>query len=547
MRRFLVIQLGRLGDAIQTTPLLAALREKHPDTEVEILVFNCSVAALQGMGSVRIRPLREACLPGSLPEIHAQIESDRAEGRESGRALREVFRQLALPAYDALFNCSYSPLAAWIAQRVASKIRVGPTITGDGEVLFHHPAHIYLRARTHFRNENWFNLVDLWRCTAGEAQPPRKGMRPYIATAKELPFDLPSGRRVALNPGSSESHRRWPACQFASLADRLSQRGFRSILVGAPADAAVCAEVQARCSAPVTNVCGQTSVAQMALLLSQTQLLVSNDTGAVHIAAGAGCPVLGLFGSSAYFAETSPWSEGNAILQAPLDRHGVSLDTELVVIAALHALGLADEAQLSRELTAQGVLGWKTYFLPSSADEVGGLAYRPLHSGGHCAQTRFTQILRHLIAGSFREERRRSPQSGGSFRGGERHNTPRVKATRAVDAVPLLRAVDPFLSSLEHMTASAARCCKLSRQPSPAKALEISGRVQKLNALLEQIKTAAEETPAVKPIVHFLDWQCRMLPPQNPFETFRAHEREYRRAAGLLSEAASRMEAEGSV
>lgn len=537
MPKFLIIQLGRLGDAIQTTPLIETLQRKHTDSETDILVFDGSAPALEGMRSVCIRTLREASLPGRLNEIHAQIESDRTERRETGRDLCEVFRQLALPAYDAIFNCSYSPLGAWISQRATSKIRVGPTITSDGEVLFRHPAHVYLRARTHFRNQNWFNLVDLWRCTAGQPEAPTERARPSVATTKELPFALPPSPRVALNPGSSESHRRWPAEQFAALADRLRERGFHPILVGAPTDSPVCREVQARCAERVANVCGQTSVAQMALLLSQTRLLVSNDTGAVHIASGVGCPVLGLFGASAYFTETAPWSEGNVILQGPLGQNGVSLDTELVMAAALVGLGVADETQLSGALSAGGALGWQTYFLPPDADQMGGLAYRPLHCEGKNVETRFTRILRHVIAGSLcRGPRKSRPNVSGHRRAGllrPRRSAP----SRTLDAVPLLSAVRPFLISLEHMASSAARCAMLSRQPSPAKAHEISTRVQELNAMLEQMKALAEDVPAVKPVVHFLDWQCRMFPPQNPRETFCAHELEYARAARLLSQA----------
>jgi hypothetical protein len=197
---------------------------------------------------------------------------------------------------------------------------LGATITDDGEVLFQHAAQVYLRARGHFRDQNWFNLVDLWRCTADRVAPPEKCARPFVATATDAPFQLPSGPRIALNPGSSESQRRWPVAQFAALAHRLAQDGFRPILVGAPSDAAACAQVQTQCAVSVTNLCGQTSVSQMAFLLSQAQVLVSNDTGAVHIASAVGCPVVGLFGATAYFAETSPWSEGNVILQGPLGR-----------------------------------------------------------------------------------------------------------------------------------------------------------------------------------------------------------------------------------
>lgn len=535
--RILVIQLGRLGDAIQTTPLLEAAQRANPRAQVEVLVFDCAMAALDGMRSVGVRVLREGSLPGRLSDIHARIESDRAERHPPPIELVQAFDELGLPAYDSVLNCSYSPLAAWISQRAATKKRLGATITHDGEVLFQHPAHVYLRARGHFRGQNWFNVVDLWRCTADRVTPPKKYARPFVATAGDAPFQLPSGPRIALNPGSSESQRRWPAAQFAALAGRLAQDGFHPILVGAPSDAAACAQVQAQCAVPVTNLCGQTSVSQMALLLSRAQLLISNDTGAVHIASAVGCPVVGLFGATAYFAETSPWSKGNLILQGPLGRDGVCLDTDLVAAAVMHCLGRADEAQLSRRLADQNAFGWKTYFLPPEADQMGGLAYRPLHLAGDSAETRFTQILRHLFAGIFcgSGTERRSARS-------VRHSSNHREYPRSAGSALLLDSVAPYVASLEHMASSAARCRSLAHRPSPAKAAEISARVSELNATMELMKTTAEAAPAVKPVMHFLDWQCRMMAPESPSNTFRAHQREYRRATRLLTEAARRLE-----
>jgi ADP-heptose:LPS heptosyltransferase len=536
--RILIIQLGRLGDVIQTTPLIDSLQQQDSRAQIEVLVFDSSAAALKGMDSIGVQVLHEAALPGRLSEVHARIEADREASRQVFPELLQVFEQLELAAYDSVLNCSYSPLAAWVSQRVTTKSRTGPTITAGGEVLFQHPAHVYLRARGHFRDQNWFNLVDLWRCTAGGVAPPGASARPRIVAAEDLPFAIPSGTCIALNPGSSESRRRWPARQFAALADLLARSGFHPILVGAPSDAPVCAEVHARCAATIPNFCGQTSVAQMAALLSRAELLVSNDTGAIHIASAVGCRVVGLFGASAYFAETSPWSEGNLILQGPLGHDGVYLDTELVATAAMHILRQTEEAELSRRLSAPSAFGWKTQFLPPDADAMGGLAYRPLHPGGDGVEARFTRILRNLFAGVFsgRELEFRASGSNRSI------SEARKPSFGSAEHAAFLAAVAPFVSSLEQMAASAARCRSLSLRPSSSKAMEISQRVDELNAAMEQLKARAESAPTVKPVVHFLDWQCRMMPPESPAQTFHLHEVEYRRAVRMLGEAASRFD-----
>lgn len=367
--RILVIQLGRLGDVIQTTPLLEVLRRRHPHAQIDLLVFDNVADALEGIRAVRVRAVRESAFPDGIREADRRIESDRRAHRsEPAPELARLFEELALPDYELLLNCSYSPLAAWIARQAHCRSRTGARITANDEVLFEHPAHIYTVARAQFRRENWFNLVDLWRATGGPAEPPSAGARPTMPVAKSAPFQFPSGPLVALNPGSSERNRQWPAPNFAVLARELSAHGFRPVLVGAPSDVPICAAVEAQCSTPVTNLCGQTSVPEMAWVLSRMRLLISNDTGAIHIASAVGCRVLGLFGASAYFAETAPWSEGNVILQGPLKQDGVCLPPELVAGAALVCMKDADEGELSRQLGAAGAAGWCTYFLPRHAD-----------------------------------------------------------------------------------------------------------------------------------------------------------------------------------
>jgi len=203
----------------------------------------------------------------------------------------------------------------------------------------------------------------------------------------------------------------------------------------------------------------------------------------------------------------------------------------------MYCLGRADDAQLSRGLSAQNALGWKTYSLPPEADEMGGLAYWPFHHANDSAEIRFTQILRHLFAGIFCSNGAEQRSPGGGNHGPNLHKHP-----RSPERASLLDRVTPFVTSLERMACSAARCHSLAHRPSPSKAAEISARVAELNSLMERMKTDAEDAPAVKPVVHFLDWQCRMMAPDSPANTFRAHEREYRRAARLLTEAARRLE-----
>lgn len=90
---------------------------------------------------------------------------------------------------------------------------------------------------------------------------------------------------VCLHPGASRTGNRWPAAGFAAVGDRLAAAGFRAVLTGTIGERDVVAAVAQAMSAPVVDLCGCTSVGTLAAVFAGSRLVVSNDTGAAHVAA----------------------------------------------------------------------------------------------------------------------------------------------------------------------------------------------------------------------------------------------------------------------
>jgi len=533
MARILVIQLGRLGDVIQTTPLLRELLRDNPSGSIDVLVFDSLREIVEGIGLRKIHSFSERALPLSLRQLDKSIEENRKQLGPVPREAHEAVQNLALPSYDRIVNCSYSPLGAFVVQNTRCKSVTGPVITADGEILFRHPAQIYLCARASFRDQNWFNLVDLWRASGHphKNSVPGPTARSYVPIASELPFEIPAGRIVALNPGSSDAVRRWPPGEFAVLAEDLVSHGFVPALVGAPSDRETCAEVQSRSGVPIANFCGMTSVPQLAFFLTRTDLLISNDTGAIHIAAAVGCRSLSLFGSTAYFAETAPWGEGHLILQGPLGSDLVLLHPELVLASALYCLGLLDGDRLRTEAAREDTSAWETFFLDSQADPLGGISYRHLHVDHFSSDQIFARELRHLFAQVF---------SGTENFPGADDFSPRAEKFVGRRAIPSSKASDVEVARavavLESMAEAAARCHLLCARQTRESAAEISSLSASLVAAMGELKTHAEIHIRMKPVIHFLDWTCRMMDPMDPAPTFHAHEQAYHLAACMLRE-----------
>jgi heptosyltransferase-2 len=92
--------------------------------------------------------------------------------------------------------------------------------------------------------------------------------------------------------------KRWPAHYYAELAQHLRTQGYAVWLIGSPKDKEVADKIVALGNEPCRNLCGQTDISEAIALLSRADLVVSNDSGLMHIAAALDRPMLAIFGSS---------------------------------------------------------------------------------------------------------------------------------------------------------------------------------------------------------------------------------------------------------
>jgi ADP-heptose:LPS heptosyltransferase len=108
-------------------------------------------------------------------------------------------------------------------------------------------------------------------------------------------FTLPRHYAVLI-PGCSPNapHKRWPAQNFAELSRRLKDRGIPSVTVGTSTDAKAVAGVKAL-APDIIDLCGQTTLFELAGILRQAKMVIGNDTGPLHMAAHLGVPVCALF------------------------------------------------------------------------------------------------------------------------------------------------------------------------------------------------------------------------------------------------------------
>jgi len=179
-----------------------------------------------------------------------------------------------------------------------------------------------------------FNLADVWLALAPEAGPrplfwpppentlcgpePRAGLNRGAQPHWPLPEkNRGPGLRVGLHLGAKHHLRRWPVENFVRLALALGRRlgEFTPVLTGAAEEKALGAKFE-KLGPPALNLMGKTSLSELSRVLAGLDLLVSADTGALHLAAALGTPALALFFGPAYGPETGPYGPGHLIYQA---------------------------------------------------------------------------------------------------------------------------------------------------------------------------------------------------------------------------------------
>jgi lipopolysaccharide heptosyltransferase II len=260
----LVIRPGGIGDAVLLVPVVRALRRRFPQISIDILAErrNAGVFAL----CPGIRSIRCYDMPAEF---------------------RDTFKY----RYDIVIDTEqWHRLSAVMAWIVRAETKIGFATNNRGR-LFTHPISynqdIYeavsfrhllfpLECDGEWEVDTLFLAVDDRDAEiAGTLLQPLEG-RPF----------------VALFPGASIAERRWGAEKFAELATRLQKR-IEVVTVGGTIDQQDATVIE---QSRVLNLAGKTTLAETAAIIARSSLLVSGDSGILHIAVGLGVPTVSLFG-----------------------------------------------------------------------------------------------------------------------------------------------------------------------------------------------------------------------------------------------------------
>ncbi|MDA8029235.1 MAG: glycosyltransferase family 9 protein [Nitrospiraceae bacterium] len=312
----LVIAMTRMGDLFQLAPMASALREKHPGSRIGLVAYKEFGETAAGLS------LFDDLFLVDGRAIRQMVYDDRISWSEKIERIRTMTSDWNVRDYDLLINLTPNRIGTVIGYLVRAREVRGVVMTGDGFRAFYDPAIAYFGMMVRNRLYNDSNLVDLFLRIARVPPPRRLVLRERMEPAGP---NLPPGRRwIAVQTGASVALKRWPEESFVRMIAHFLSRspGSGVVLVGAgEEDVArnrrIVAALEDRWSSGrILNLTGQTSVRELAGLLRVVSRLVSNDTGAMHVAAAMGTPVVALSFANLFYPETAPYGENHMVLQS---------------------------------------------------------------------------------------------------------------------------------------------------------------------------------------------------------------------------------------
>jgi heptosyltransferase II len=294
--RLLVVKVFGMGDSILIRSIIGMLRERHPEMEIGVLVGPAT---------------REVMTVGESFRVHQYVPR-----KLSTWSALQILKDIRSCHYDTILNCEQRSLAgSAFLSLIGAAYHIGFIPISDT------PKGRFLTHAMRFRDDQsvWQSFIRLARLI--DSSIPQM----FLPTSPKLSEEVEEwacdwwnehvgsgpAPTIALHVGSQDREfSRWPVRRFVELAERarIHNRNLTVMLTGTPPERELIDAFISMYSGHAIDASDPGSLMRTAALLKRCNLLVSNDTGIMHLGAALGVPTVGLFGpnSPRYWAPVGP-------------------------------------------------------------------------------------------------------------------------------------------------------------------------------------------------------------------------------------------------
>jgi heptosyltransferase-2 len=287
----LLVRFSSIGDVVLTTPLVRALKKRHPEAALTFVTKR----ALVPLVSDNPHLTRVVALEPDEPVRHLARRLRPlapTHGLDLHGSLRSRLLRLLVPGQWSGYR-KRKLARGWLISTKLDWYGASPPVP---ERYFEAARHLDVRP---------------------DGGPPEFaiGPQPRARVDEWITSEgLGAAPLAVLAPGAAHATKRWSPSQWAALAGRLAARGLVPVIVGGAADRGVATQIGG-----VRSVAGTFSLQETGALLSRARVVVSGDTGVMHMATGVGTPVVALFGPTVRQFGFMPYGARAEVLERELD------------------------------------------------------------------------------------------------------------------------------------------------------------------------------------------------------------------------------------
>lgn len=307
----LIIKLSALGDVIMTLPAFEALRRTYPNARIDWLVEEPAAGIIEGLPGLNRR----------LISPRHQLKKHFKSGNylDALKSIKNFLKELRAVNYDVVIDLQGLFKSGILTGLAKGRRKVGFDRTREKAYWFLngkippydpelHAARRYLQAAAYLG--------------AAVEDEPDKYFPPAepAALEKAAAHLAPINNRpyVILNPGAKWVTKKWPLKHWQTLAALLQKDGRWQVVITGGRDDEADGQAIAEAAPEALNLCGRTDLKTLAAIMAQAKLVVTGDTGPMHLAAAVGVKGLAMFGPTKP-NRTGPFSHQFKVLSSDVD------------------------------------------------------------------------------------------------------------------------------------------------------------------------------------------------------------------------------------